>query len=150
MLARTGKRRDRWHRYVIAENQGGRTCATTPTVKNNVISTSLQSKVYIVFDMVRRQLKTDGNTARTFAHRIASFSKIGWRLQIYKSCWGNCVLTRREPADLCDFTFDFFCGQMPASACLGTLTSLKMKGLNFFNKIQFPAKLRRGQFVKVA
>ena len=61
---------------MIAEYQWGCTCAAATTIKDDVISAGLKRKINIVFNVIGRQFKSNGNTTRTLADFIRDFFKI--------------------------------------------------------------------------
>ena len=150
MCPRAGQRGDRWHAYVIPEQQRRRSGATAATVQNDVVGTGFEGEVDVSLDVVGGELESDRDAARAFPDLVSEPSEVADRSRRVERRRRNRVLTRLEPPGFGDPLGDFGCRKMPPGAGLRALTALEVERLHVRQQVPAPAELSRRQLVQIA
>ena len=97
MCPRAGQRGDRWHAYVIPEQQRRRSGAAAAAVQNDVVGAGFEGEVDVRLDVVGGELESDRDAARAFPDLVSEPSEVADRSRRVERRRRNRVLTRLEP-----------------------------------------------------
>ena len=113
MCPRAGQRGDRWHAYVIPEQQRRRARTPAATVQNDVVGAGFEGEVDISLDVVSGELETDRDAARPFPDLVSEPPEVGDRSRRVERRRRDRILSRLEAPDFGDPLGDLGCREVP-------------------------------------